>query len=155
METIRKAGIKDLEAVNRLLEQVLEIHHRGRPDLFRDQGKKYTDAALESIFANPETPVFVYEKDGEVLGYAFCAITFQNSGSLQPLTSLYIDDICVEKRARGKHIGTKLFNHCRQFAREEGCHNITLHVWECNPTAKKFYESLGMQPQFISMETLL
>ena len=57
MELIRKASSQDLAAVNRLLEQVLRIHHNGRPDLFRGEGKKYTDAALEAIFANPETPV--------------------------------------------------------------------------------------------------
>ena len=155
MEQIRKANSKDLGAVNRLLEQVLKIHHDGRPDLFRDQGKKYTDAALESIFANPETPVFVYERDGEVLGYAFCALTFQNTGSLQPLSTLYIDDICVDEHVRGQKIGTKLFEHAKQFARERDCHNITLHVWECNYPALKFYEAMGMHPQFTSMETLL
>ena len=155
MELIRKAEKKDLRAVNRLLEQVLKIHHSGRPDLFRDQGKKYTDAALESIFANPETPVFVFERDGEVLGYAFCAITFQNTGSLQPVTSLYIDDICVDEPVRGQHIGTKLFEHAKKFAREQDCHNITLHVWECNHPALKFYEAMGMHPQFTSMETIL
>lgn len=155
MELIRKANSKDLGAVNRLLEQVLKIHHDGRPDLFRDQGKKYTDAALESIFANPETPVFVYERDGEVLGYAFCALTFQNTGSLQPLSTLYIDDICVDEHVRGQKIGTKLFEHAKQFARERDCHNIALHVWECNHPALKFYEAMGMHPQFTSMETLL
>ncbi len=155
MELIRKANSKDLGAVNRLLEQVLKIHHDGRPDLFRDQGKKYTDAALESIFANPETPVFVYERNGEVLGYAFCALTFQNTGSLQPLSTLYIDDICVDEHVRGQKIGTKLFEHAKQFARERDCHNITLHVWECNHPALKFYEAMGMHPQFTSMETLL
>lgn len=155
MELIRKASSQDLAAVNRLLEQVLRIHHNGRPDLFRGEGKKYTDAALEAIFANPETPVFVYERDSEVLGYAFCALTFQNSGSLQPLTSLYIDDICVDEKARGQGIGTKLFGYVRKFAREQGCHNITLHVWECNHPALKFYEAMGMQPQFTSMEIIL
>lgn len=155
MELIRKASSQDLAAVNRLLEQVLRIHHNGRPDLFRGEGKKYTDAALEAIFANPETPVFVYERDSEVLGYAFCALTFQNSGSLQPLTSLYIDDLCVDEKARGQGIGTKLFGHVRKFAREQGCHNITLHVWECNHPALNFYEAMGMQPQFTSMEIIL
>ena len=155
MEQIRKASDNDLGAVNRLLEQVLKIHHDGRPDLFRDQGKKYTDTALLSIFTNPETPVFVYERDGEVLGYAFCVITFQNSGSLQPVTSLYIDDICVDEHVRGQRIGTKLFEYVKKFAREQDCHNITLHVWECNHPALKFYEAMGMQPQFTSMETIL
>ena len=106
---IRKAEFKDLDAVNSLLRQVLMVHHNGRPDLFKAEGKKYTDTELKEIFSNPDTPVFVYEEDGSVLGYAFCALQHQESGSLMPVSTLYIDDICVDENARGKHIGSKLF----------------------------------------------
>jgi ribosomal protein S18 acetylase RimI-like enzyme len=154
MSLIRKAQPEDLAAVNSLLEQVLSVHHRGRPDLFRESGKKYTDSELLAIFSNPLTPVFVYEEDGKVLGYAFCAETTQESGSLMPLKTLYVDDICVDEKARGRHIGTALFQHVKSYAREAGCYNITLHVWECNPGAQAFYRSLGMKPQYTSMEII-
>lgn len=152
---IRKAENHDLEAVNSLLRQVLMVHHTGRPDLFRAVGKKYTDEQLLAIFSNPDTPVFVYEEEGTVLGYAFCAFQHQDSGSLMPLTTLYIDDICVDEQARGRHIGSALFEYVKAFAKEKGCHNITLHVWECNPGALAFYQSLGMKPQYTSMEMLM
>ncbi len=152
---IRPAQPRDLEAVNGLLRQVLKVHHDGRPDLFRETGKKYTDEQLLRFFSNPETPVFVYEREGAVLGYAFCALQHQDSGSLMPLTTLYLDDLCVDQSARGQHIGTVLFNFVKEFAREKGCYNITLHVWACNPAARSFYESLGMTPQYTSMETLV
>lgn len=155
MIMIRKAENRDLEAVNSLLRQVLKVHHTGRPDLFRAEGKKYTDRQLLEIFSDPDTPVFVYEESGAVLGYAFCALQRQDSGSLMPLTSLYIDDICVDEKARGRHIGSALFEHVKEFAMEKGCHNITLHVWECNPGASAFYKALGMQPQYTSMEMVM
>lgn len=151
---IRRAAPDDLEAVNRLLRQVLKIHHDGRPDLFRAVGKKYTNEELLAIFANPETPVFVYEEEGTVLGYCFCVLQHSCSGSLQQLTTLYIDDLCVNEAARGQHIGRALFNHVKEFAEENGCYNITLHVWECNHGARAFYESLGMVPQYTSMEMI-
>ena len=151
---IRPAGPRDLEAVNTLLGQVLAVHHASRPDLFRPVGKKYTDAELLSIFQNPDTPVFVYEREGAVLGYAFCAIQHLGSGALMPLTTLYLDDLCVLESARGLHIGTALFEYVKAFAKEKGCHNITLHVWEGNPGAKAFYKALGMKPQYTSMELL-
>lgn len=152
---IRFAQKGDLEAVNRLLRQVLKVHHDGRPDLFRPEGKKYTDSQLLSIFADPETPVVVYEEEGTVLGYAFCAFQRQDSGSLMPLTTLYVDDLCVDENARGRHIGTALFDFVKAFAAENGCHNITLHVWACNPGAVAFYKALGMKPQYTSMELLV
>lgn len=152
---IRKAQKRDLEAVNSLLRQVLGVHHRGRPDLFRAEGKKYSDRELLAIFDNPRTPVFVYEDGGAVLGYVFCALQHQESGSLMPITTLYIDDLCVDAQARGKHIGKALFEYVKAYAKEQGCHNITLHVWECNPSAKAFYEALGLSPQYTSMELLI
>ncbi|MCR5017591.1 MAG: GNAT family N-acetyltransferase [Bacteroidales bacterium] len=151
---IRPAEPRDLEAINTLLRLVLAVHHAARPDLFRPAGKKYTDEELLSIFDNPNTPVFVYDREGAVLGYVFCAIQHQDSGALMPITTLYVDDLCVMESVRGLHIGTSLFKYVKAFAKEKGCHNITLHVWEGNPGAKAFYESQGMAPQFTSMELL-
>ena len=37
---IRKAEFKDWDTVNSLLRQVLMVHHNGRPDLFKANGKK-------------------------------------------------------------------------------------------------------------------
>ena len=152
---IRKAEPRDLEAVNDLLQQVLSVHHKGRPDLFNEIGKKYTDAELLSIFDDPDTPVFVFDREGAVLGYAFCAIQHQGSGSLKETTTLYIDDICVNEKVRGQHVGKALFEYVKAYAAERGCHNITLHVWECNPRARAFYEALGLKPQYTSMELIL
>ena len=151
---IRKAEPRDLGAVNKLLGQVLRVHHQGRPDLFKATGKKYTDEELLAIFANPETPVFVFEEDGTVLGYAFCIAQFSSSHCLNPLKTLYLDDLCVDECARGKHIGKALFEYVKAFAEQEGFYNLTLHVWECNPGAKAFYESLGLKPQYTSMELI-
>jgi len=151
---IRPAEARDLEAVNTLLGQVLAVHHAARPDLFRPVGKKYTDEELLAIFENPDTPVFVYEREGAVLGYAFCVIQYQDSGALKPRTTLYLDDLCVLESARGLHIGTTLFDYVKAFAKKKGCHNITLHVWEGNPGAIAFYRAQGMMPQYTSMELL-
>ena len=151
---IRPAEPRDLEAVNTLLRQVLAVHHDARPGLFRPEGKKYSDEEILAIFDNPETPVFVYEREGAVLGYAFCALQYRDSGALMPIKTLYLDDLCVLESARGLHIGTALFEYVKAFAKEKGCHNITLHVWEGNPGAIAFYKAQGMLPQYTSMELL-
>ena len=39
-------------------------------------------------------------------------------------------------------------------ARENGCYNVTLNVWSCNPSALRFYERMGMVPQKICMEKI-
>ena len=69
--------------------------------------------------------------------------------------SLYIDDICVDEKARGKHVGKALYEYVRDYARSIGCNNITLNVWEGNDSAIRFYQNMGMHPQKIGMEIKL
>ncbi|MBQ2254110.1 MAG: GNAT family N-acetyltransferase, partial [Clostridia bacterium] len=70
---IRRALPYDLEAINKLLMQVLTVHHNGRPDLFKSGAKKYTDGELLELLADEARPVFAaVDEHGEMLGYAFC-----------------------------------------------------------------------------------
>ena len=39
---ISRATSKDMDAINRLLFQVLTVHHEGRPDIFKPAFRKYT-----------------------------------------------------------------------------------------------------------------
>lgn len=155
MRLIRKATSRDLPAVNELLGEVLRVHHAIRPDLFKAEGKKYTDEELLRIFEDPGTPVFVLEEDGIVCAYLFCQLIRQGSGSLQDIKTLYIDDLCVASSCRGKGAAKALYEHAVAFARSNGCHNITLHVWEGNDGARAFYDAMGLKPQYVSMEAVL
>lgn len=153
---IRRAAEADLEGVNRLLSQVLEVHAQGRPDLFRSGTRKYTDEELLGIFADDERPVFVAVENGEVLGYAFCVLQdASGSNNLQPILTLYLDDLCVDERRRGQHVGSALYGHVVSYARSRGCHNVTLNVWECNPSARRFYDAMGLVPLKTYLEQVL
>ena len=46
---IRRAKETDMDGLNKLLMQVLMVHHNGRPDLFKPNAKKYTDEELTEI----------------------------------------------------------------------------------------------------------
>lgn len=153
---IRRAENKDLEGINKLLCQVLMVHHNGRPDIFKPDAKKYKDNELLEIIADDERPIFIAEEDGEVLGYAFCIFQQHiNNNILTDIKSLYIDDLCVNEECRGKHIGSKLYEYVLDFAKKEGCYNVTLNVWACNESALRFYEKMGLVPQKIGMEKVL
>lgn len=154
---IRLAQTKDIDKINSLLCQVLDVHHNGRPDLFKGGVKKYTDAELTDIIEDPTKPIFVYTDDNDmVVGYAFCVFQ-QHIGNniLTDIKTLYIDDLCVDQNIRGIHIGKSLYEHVLNFARETKCYNVTLNVWSLNEGAIKFYEKCGMKPQKIGMETIL
>ena len=154
---IRRAENRDIPDVERLLLQVGNLHHRGRPDLFRADTPKYTPGELEAIFADDSRPVFVLTEDGggPVLGYAFCVFQRHGAGVLTDILTLYIDDLCVDEACRGQGIGRKLYEHAAAFAKAQGCYNLTLNVWETNTAARRFYERMGLQPQKTGLETIL
>lgn len=153
---IRRAKNTDIPALADLLSQVLEVHHAGRPDIFKGGVRKYTDEELICILKDENTPVFVAEENGAVLGYAFCIFMKQeNHNVLTDIKTLYIDDLCVDERTRGTGIGRALYEHVVAFAKESGCYNLTLNVWACNAGAVRFYEKLGLLPQKTYMETIL
>ncbi|MBR7164784.1 MAG: GNAT family N-acetyltransferase [Clostridia bacterium] len=153
---IRKAKKEDLAGINSLLYQVLEVHHKGRPDLFYGGVKKYTDSEILEILQDPARPVFVAVEEGAVLGYAFCIFQQEkNSHVLTDVKTLYLDDLCVDETIRGKGVGKALFAYVKSFAKEEDCYNLTLNVWACNPSAMAFYEKCGLVPQKVYLETIL
>ncbi len=154
---IKKASEMHIEGIDKLLFQVLTVHHEGRPDLFRANARKYTDEQLQEILRDEQRPIFVAVDEKEaVLGYAFCIFQeHKNDNILTDIKTLYIDDLCVDENIRGQHIGKRLYEYVLAFAREQGCYNVTLNVWACNESAAKFYEKCGLKPQKYGMETIL
>ncbi len=154
---IRRAGKQDIEGINRLLFQVCAVHHEGRPDLFKDGAKKYTDSELLAILENDETPVFAaVDECGILMGYAFCVFIRQKDDNIfEDMNTLYIDDLCVDENLRGRHVGRALYEAVLAFAREQNCYNVTLNVWSCNESAMRFYEACGLKPQKVGMEVIL
>lgn len=153
---IRRAVPADIPALSALLRQVEQVHHLGRPDLFRSGGVKYTPEELAEILADEGRPVFVADTEEGVKGYAFCLFKQRlHDTCVTDIRTLYIDDLCVDEACRGQHIGQALYGFVRQYAKECGCYNITLNVWCCNPSAMRFYEKCGLVPQKIGMESIL
>ncbi len=153
---IRKAENKDIPAIVKLLYQVHKVHSDARPDLFKAGARKYTDDELKVILADDNTPVFVAETDGNVCGYAFCIHRqFVNHPSMTDVKSLYIDDLCVDSEARGRHVGTQLYQYVLDYAKAHGYYNVTLNVWADNKKALGFYEKIGLRVQKIGMEKIL
>ena len=94
---IRRAEEGDTDAVLSLLGQVHAVHEEIRPDLFERGTRKYSAAQLKDIFAAPDSPVFVCQREGKVLGYAFCRIMREQDPSRTAITTLYLDDLCVDE----------------------------------------------------------
>jgi ribosomal protein S18 acetylase RimI-like enzyme len=154
---IRRANEKDTDDINNLLRQVSMVHYNGRPDLFKANVKKYKDEELLEIIKDDSKPILVgVDEENHVLGYAFCVFQqHKDDNILTDIKTLYIDDLCVDENLRGQHIGKQLYEYVLSYAKKNGCYNVTLNVWSCNPSAQKFYEACGLVPYKVGMEKIL
>ena len=154
---IRRAEEKDIDMILHMLSQVLELHAAIRPDYFISGTTKYTREELTGMVKDDLNPIYVsVDENDTALGYVFCEIKQQPANNNQvPFRYIYIDDLCVDKPARGKHIAAGLFEFVRQEAVRLGCYTVTLNVWEGNESARKFYEKMGFRPLKTTMEFIL
>lgn len=154
---IRRAMEKDIPKLMELLGQVLQIHVEIRPDIFLPGTTKYTREELSQLLQDDTKPVYVAADEEDLcLGYAFCQLKEQPFfNNMVPFTSLFLDDLCVDKRARGQRVGQQLFEHIKKEAKRMGCYEITLNVWEGNTSAEKFYAQMGMKTKERQLEYIL
>ena len=154
---IRRANEKDIPRLIELLEQVLQIHADIRPDIFIPDTTKYTEQELAALLKDEKKPIYVAVNEEDVcMGYAFCQMKEQPfSNNMVQFQSLFIDDLCVDRFARGQHIGESLFDYVKQEAKRMGCYEVTLNVWAGNTSAEKFYEKMGMKTKERQLEYIL
>ncbi len=146
---------KHIPGMLALLRQVGQVHHVGRPDLFRDGAIKYNAEELEALLQDPDSPIFIAEEE-TVLGYCFCQVQIvEGNPCILGRKELYIDDLCVDENIRGKQIGSRLYHHAAAWAKEQGFDYITLRVWDFPGSAEGFYRNLGMKSRYLCMEQKL
>ena len=151
---IRKAELKDIDAILNLLSQVLEVHAKIRPDIFKSGKTKYTKEELAEKIKNDL--IFVVEEDEKVIAHLFLELqTTDNNNNMKPLKILYIDDICVDQEYTNGSVGSKLFDLVKEKAKELNCYEVTLHLWEGNEAAEKFYFKQGMKVKSKTLEYII
>ncbi|MBQ8508942.1 MAG: GNAT family N-acetyltransferase [Clostridia bacterium] len=153
---IRRAIPADAERILAMLEQVEEIHHQGRPDIFRAHGIKFTPDELRAQIGDDTRPIFVAELDGRVVGYTFCILgEIKDSPMLNDAKTIHLEDVCVDESCRGHAVGGTLMAFVRDYAKSIGCTRMDLDVWEFNEGARRFYEKHGFSVQKRRMDMVL
>ena len=153
---IRRAEPKDCGRILELLLQVEAVHQKGRPDLFREHGVKFTEPELLEIIADDMRPVFVAMLDGAVMGYVFGIISeTKDSTMLFDMKTIHLEDVCVDEACRGTGIGGALMEYVTDWAKANGCDRMDLDVWEFNEGARRFYERWGFATQKRRMDMWL
>lgn len=88
---------------------------------------------------NPVWWAFVAEAEGEVHGFALYYIRYSTWKGQR----MYLEDLLVTEKMRGKGIGQLLFNELYKEAREKQLNGIVWQVLEWNKPAIDFYKKLN------------
>ena len=97
---IRNAVQEDCARIKPLQKEIADLHHEGRPDLFKTEARYFTEESFAERLNDPKHSVFIAEaEDGTVVGYAFAwVINYRNHSTYIDFDCFYLDDICVLKR---------------------------------------------------------
>ena len=154
---IRNAVPEDCQRIRPLQKEIAQLHHEGRPDLFKTEARYFSEEDFLHRLQNENHTVLIAEgKDGQVVGYAFAWVKrIRSHSTYVDFDCFYIDDICVLKAYQGRGIGRQLFTCCKEKAKTLKCKNIDLSVYDFNSSAIAFYNACGMQAYIHRMELKL
>lgn len=152
----RKALKSDCIFISECLKDILSLHAKGRADIFKNCGGKYTADDIEKMLNEKDVHIFVAEESGEKLGYAICYYKeIKNDPVLKDRTVFYLDDLYVLPKTRGKGAGNGFMEYLFEYAKSLNCRSFELNVWEFDGSATPFYEKCGMTTQRRIMEKKL
>jgi diamine N-acetyltransferase len=99
-----------------------------------------SDILRYAFSGNPLVWVTMAEWKGEPAGFA---LWFLNFSTWQGKPGIYLEDLFVRPRYRGKGIGKSLLKHLAALAVKEGWTRFVWQVLDWNTPAIEFYEAMG------------
>lgn len=93
-----------------------------------------------SINENDRTPVYVYERDGAVVGYSYLSGYRQGRKALETISEI---SYYVDYRHHGRGIGSGLMQYTIDRAKELGYKNLLAILLSCNDGSVALLEKYG------------
>lgn len=128
---IRKAERKDCVRLLELIQELAEFEKA--PQEVTVTLSHFEDSGFGE---KPVWWAFVAEVDGIVEAFALYYIRYSTWKGKR----MYLEDILVTEKMRGKNIGTMLFNKLIEEAKEKKLHGIVWQVLNWNKPAIEFYK---------------
>ncbi|MBD7964737.1 GNAT family N-acetyltransferase [Fictibacillus norfolkensis] len=126
------------EAEKRDKDKLLKLYRM----LVPNSKKMYVrEEQIETIRHDRNNFLFVYEKDGELMGTLTLNICLEALHGFRPYG--VIEYIIVHEEFRGRNIGRKLLQHAEDYCRSIDCHRIMLLSSIKRDRAHQFFEREG------------
>ncbi|MGH9502560.1 MAG: GNAT family N-acetyltransferase [Terriglobales bacterium] len=133
MLSIRPAHAGDVSTLNTLIHEFAQFE---RLPVAVSEGS----LARDGFGASPKFRVLMADWEGQPAGYA---LFFDYYSSFEGRAGLFLEDIYVRDRYRGKGIGKALLAQVALLAREQKGFGVRWQVLDWNAPAIDFYKNLG------------
>jgi GNAT superfamily N-acetyltransferase len=135
---IERATPRDVPLILRLIKALAEYERMS------DEVVATEDGLRETLFgAHPSAEVVIGYDGSEPAGFA---LFFHNYSTFLGKPGLYLEDLFVFPRFRGRGFGKALLAHLAALAIERGCGRFEWAVLDWNEPAIGFYRKLGATP---------
>lgn len=101
------------------------------------------EVLLEWIFRKKSAEVLLGEVDGIPIGFA---LYFHNFSTFLGRAGIYLEDLYVRQKYRGRGYGKAFLRKLAQIAVEQGCGRLEWWCLDTNKPSIDFYLSLNAQP---------
>lgn len=144
------ATTNDRPSINRLAQQVHEMHVSWRPDLYTMPQELFPEDLFHELVKNRE--LYVAKLDDTVVGFAWVRMRLSEGHGQITRKVMLLNQICVEETLRNRGIGTRMAEEIRILARAFGCTDLQLAVYPQNDEAVSFWQKCGYMIQSINMQ---
>lgn len=150
---IDEARWADYPEIAQLMQTVHQIHSSGRPDIYKEASKIYTEEKFKEDLVNPMLLFLTARIAGKAVGICQVKLSPIPEGTVSKgRERAYVEAVCVRKDWRKKGLAKKLLQRAEEEARKKGIHQLELTVWSFNQEALEFYRNYGMKCQRMIME---
>jgi len=136
MLRIRPAAIADVPLLRTMIRELAEFERELNLCTIEE-----ADLARDGFGENPKFRALIAEQEAQPAGYAL----FFDYYSSWSGRALFLEDIYVRERFRGKGIGKALLASVARIAVREHCYGVHWEVLDWNKKAIKLYELLGAE----------
>jgi len=103
-----------------------------------------TEALLDEwLFTREKAEVLIGESEGQPVGFL---LYFHNFSTFLGRGGIYLEDLYIKPRARGRGYGTRMLEALAAIALERGCGRLEWSCLDWNSRALDFYRALGALP---------
>ena len=135
--TIRYAAAEDCGLILRFIQELADYEKLRHEVVATEEGLR------QSLFEKQQAEVLIGEEKGVPVAFA---LFFHNFSTFLGKANVYLEDLFVTERCRGKGYGRAMFGELARITAERGCERLDWWCLDWNTKAIGFYQRMGAVP---------